>query len=164
MAFLVEKFYITNSILELWIPRHAFALKLANPTTLLNETRSFYRESRKTERTFNSSAAAGLLSSVQISGMSTYIADTRRWIAQNHNGWAVVVIDQGPEVTAGAHHRPLRHDVLPGMCVALKWSGRYNASLNCNSWYLMALYRGQVIQLGWNYIAVILTLFKADQS
>ena len=141
MAFLVEKFYITNSILELWIPRHAFALNW--PATLLNEARSLHWESRKTERTFNFSAAWLL------SRLSTYIANTRRRIAENNNGWAVMVIDQGPEVTAGAHHGPLRHNIFSGMCVTLKWSGRCNASLNCNSWYLMALYRGQVIQWRW---------------
>ena len=31
-----------------------------------------------------------------------------------------MIVDERPEVTAGAHHGPLRHDVLPGVSVALQ--------------------------------------------
>ena len=33
----------------------------------------------------------------------THIADPGAGVAEDHHGGAVVIIDQGPEVTAGAH-------------------------------------------------------------
>ncbi len=51
---------------------------------------------------------------------STHIADSRRGVAEDDDGGAVVIVDERPEVAAGAHHRPLRHYVLPGVRVALQ--------------------------------------------
>ena len=51
--------------------------------------------------------------------MSTYIADARGRVAEDDHGGAVVVVDEGPQVAARAHHGPLGHDVLPRVCVAL---------------------------------------------
>ena len=51
---------------------------------------------------------------------NTYIADSRRRIAEDHHSWTVVVVHQGPEITAGADDRPLGDDVLPGVSVALR--------------------------------------------
>ena len=53
--------------------------------------------------------------------MPTYIADAGGRVAEHNNGGAVVVVDQGPQVTARRHDRPLGHDVLAGMRVALGW-------------------------------------------
>ncbi len=52
--------------------------------------------------------------------VSTHIADSRRGVAEDDDGGAVVIVDERPEVAAGADHRPLRHDVLPGVRVALQ--------------------------------------------
>ena len=72
-----------------------------------------------------------------MSHVTTHIADPGAGVAEDHHGGAVVVIHQGPEVTAGAHlrrrdwlghnhqmlrltyHRPLGHNILPGVGVAL---------------------------------------------
>ena len=50
----------------------------------------------------------------------THIADSGRGIAEDDHSRAVVIVDERPEITAGAHHGPLRHDVLPGVSVALR--------------------------------------------
>ena len=50
----------------------------------------------------------------------TDIADPRRGVAEDDHSRAVVIVDERPEITAGAHHGPLRHDVLPGVSVALQ--------------------------------------------
>jgi len=47
------------------------------------------------------------------------IADPGGGVAEDHHGGAVVVIHQGPEVAAGARHRPLGHNVLAGMGVTI---------------------------------------------
>ena len=49
----------------------------------------------------------------------TDVADAGAGVAEDHHGGAVVVVHEGPEVGAGAGHGPLRHDVLPGVGVAL---------------------------------------------
>ena len=49
----------------------------------------------------------------------TDVADAGAGVAEDHHGGAVMVVHEGPEVGAGAGHGPLRHDVLPGVGVAL---------------------------------------------
>ena len=51
--------------------------------------------------------------------MATHIADGRGWVAEDDDGGAVVVVDERPDVRAGRGQRPLRHDVLTGVGVAL---------------------------------------------
>ena len=51
-----------------------------------------------------------------------YIADAGGRVAEHNNGGAVVVVDEGPQVAARAHHGPLCHDVLPRVRVALQRS------------------------------------------
>ena len=51
---------------------------------------------------------------------TTHIADPRGGVAEDHHGRAVVVVHQGPQVAARAHDRPLSHDILAGVRVALE--------------------------------------------
>ena len=51
---------------------------------------------------------------------TTHIADSRGGVAEDHYGRAVVVVHQGPQVAARAHDRPLSHDILAGVRVALE--------------------------------------------
>ena len=52
--------------------------------------------------------------------MTTHISDSGRRVAEDDDSWAVVVVDEGPEVGAGVGQGPLGDDVLAGMSVALQ--------------------------------------------
>ena len=52
----------------------------------------------------------------------TNVANSWRGVTEDDHSRAVVVVDEGPKVTACAHHGPLGDDVLPGMGVALQFS------------------------------------------
>lgn len=51
------------------------------------------------------------------------ITNSWRRVAQHDDGGAVVVVDEGPDVAAGARHGPLCHDVLSGVGVAVHKDG-----------------------------------------